>query len=174
MNQYLWSDLASIATIISAIVVIGAALLAVQQLREMSKARYLEGMLRVYDLIASEDARASRRFIYGELTSKPEAITAKEQEKVETVSVLLDRVGALVSAGLVPKDLLLASHHDMFIRSWDKLAPYIFYRRLHGDASYVIHFEQVADMARNFQAERAAKCDKALTMLSDRRAGMIR
>jgi hypothetical protein len=36
----------------------------------------------------------------------------------------------------------------MIIRSWDKLAPYVFYRRLQRDSTFAIHFEQLADSAR--------------------------
>ena len=65
---------------------------------------------------------------------------------------MLDRVGALVSAGLVPKDLLFASHREMIIRSWEKLAPYVRHSRLHRYPSFASYFEELASMARNHQA----------------------
>ena len=151
-SQGFWSVAASAATIIGAAVVIYAAVVAVGQLKEMTKTRHLEAMLRVYDMIASPEARASRRFIYSELRSAPGRVTAAEREKIEEVSVMLDRVGALVSDGLVPKDLLFASHREMIIRSWEKLAPYVRHNRLHRYPSFAIYFEKLADMARNHQA----------------------
>ena len=151
-SQNFWNSAASVATIIGAIVVIYAAVVAVGQLKEMTKTRYLEAMLRVYDMIASPEARASRRFIYSELRSAPDRVTSEEREKIEEVSVMLDRVGALVSAGLVPKDLLFANHREMIIRSWEKLAPYVIYRRLHRYPSFARHFEQLANLAQNHRA----------------------
>lgn len=151
-SQSFWSSAASIATIIGAGVVIYAAVVAVGQLKETTKTRHLEAMLRVYDMIASPGARASRRFIYSELKSAPGKVTSEEREKIEEVSVMFDRVGALVSAGLVPEDLLFASHREMIIRSWDKLAPYVEYSRLHRYPSFATYFELLASMARNHRA----------------------
>ncbi len=151
-SQNFWSDAASVATIIGAGVVIYAAVVAVGQLKEMTKTRHLEAMLRVYDMIASPEARASRRFIYSELRSAPDRVTSEEREKIEEVSVMLDRVGALVSAGLVPKNLLFASHREMIIRSWEKLAPYINYWRMHRYPSFASHFELLADLAKKYPA----------------------
>jgi hypothetical protein len=154
-SQNFWSGAASVATIIGASVVIYAAVVAVGQLKEMTKARHLEAMLRVYDMIGSPEARASRRFIYGELRSAPGRVTAEERENIEEVSVMLDRIGALVSAGLVPRDVLFASHREMIIRSWEKLAPYVTYNRLHRYPSFASHFEKLASLARNYQATAA-------------------
>jgi hypothetical protein len=150
-SQGFWSDLASLAGIIGAGVVIYAAVVAVRQLKEMARSRNLEAMLRVYELIASKEARASRRFIYTELSSEPDAVTSEELDKIEEVSVTFDRVGALVGAGLVPADLLFASHRDMIIRAWDRLAPYVAYHRLQRYAAYARHFEQLAGLARDNQ-----------------------
>jgi hypothetical protein len=98
----LLSNIASIATTGSALVVIYAAYVAVGQLREMTKARHLEAMLRVYEIIGTESARSSRRFIHGELASQPGSVTPEERGHIENVAVALDQVGALVEAGLVP------------------------------------------------------------------------
>ena len=151
-DQNFWSIFASIATIIGVGVVICAALLALRQLRETTRARHLEAMLRVYEMIGSEDARSSRRFIYTQLKSNPEKITPQEQEKIEEVTVALDRIGTLVSANLVPKKLLFSSHCEMVILCWDKLSPYIMYRRLHlDDPTYATYFERLAGSARDYK-----------------------
>ncbi len=156
-----WGNFASIATIIGAAVVIYAAFVAVSQLREMTKARHLEAMLRVYDMIGSEKARSSRRFIYSELRSKPDAVTPEERENIEYVSVTLDQVGALVSAGLVPSDQLFGSHCEMITKSWDRLTPYILYRRRHLDRTFAINFEKLANSARAYQSAHLTTTDWA-------------
>jgi len=158
-SQNFWSNLASIATIIGAFVVICAALIAVSQLREMTKARHLEAMLRVYDMIGSEKARSSRNFIYTQLRSKPDTVTPEEREKIEEVSVMLDQVGSLVKAGLVPSDALFESHCEMITLSWKRLAPYILHRRRHLDSTFASHFEQLAESARIYQSRHSPIMD---------------
>lgn len=146
-----WNYLSSFATIAGAGVVIYTALLAVRQLKEMTRSRNLEAMLRVYEMISSENARTLRRYIYESLLSDPEDISPEEQRIIEEVSVLFDRVGALVDAGLVPEDLLFQSHGRMISRIWDRLEPYIsHYRQIH--PGHVSYFESLARAARQYPA----------------------
>src|ERR1051325_4529892 len=74
-NSNFWSILASIATVLGFAVVSYTAIIALGQLKEMTKARHLEAMLQVYEMIGSESARKHRKFIYTELKSAPEALT---------------------------------------------------------------------------------------------------
>src|SRR5918912_4022586 len=117
----LWSTLASVATVIGVSVVIPTAVIALRQLKEMTKARHLEAMLKVYEMIGSESARKQRKFIYTELTSAPEALTSDERDQVEQVCVAFDRIGILVRSDLIPKDELFAGHCEVIIRTWRKL-----------------------------------------------------
>ncbi|HUC24576.1 MAG TPA: DUF4760 domain-containing protein [Streptosporangiaceae bacterium] len=163
----LWNILASVATIVAAIVVSFAAYLAVRQLKEMTKSRNLEGMLRIYEMIASEDARRSRRFIYEKLKSEPQDVSDEERRYVEDVSVMFDRVGALAEAGLIPEALLFQSHGEVITRMWDRLEPHILYRRRQpGNATHVSHFEKLAMSARKYQAARRLKIDSESACLS--------
>src|SRR5262249_24563216 len=145
--------------IIGVVLVIIAAFLALGQLKEMTKAGHLEAMLSVYEMIGSEKARSARAFIYTKLRSQPGEITPEEREKIEDVSVMLDQVGTLATAGLVPIESLLESHCEMIILSWDRLAPYIFYRRRHLDRTFASHFEQLANSARTYQSRRLTTMD---------------
>jgi hypothetical protein len=148
----LWDILSSIATIIGAGVVTYTAILAIRQLKEMTRSRNLEAMLQVYELISSESARTLRRYIYENLISKPEDTTEEEHRIIEEVSVVRDRVGALVRAGLVPEDLLFQSHARMITRIWDKLEPYIAYHR-QAHPEHVSYFENLANSARRYQEQ---------------------
>ncbi|WP_305785328.1 hypothetical protein [Symbioplanes lichenis] len=103
--QQTWSIAASIAAVIGAVVVVCAALLTIRQLREMTKARHLAAMLQIYELIGSPDARAARRRIYRELKSEPSEVTNREREAIDDVAIILDRVGLLVKAELVPAEI---------------------------------------------------------------------
>jgi hypothetical protein len=143
-------DIASIATTGGALVVIYAAYVAVGQLREMTKARHLEAMLRVYEIIGSENARPSRKFIHSELASQPESMTPEERDHIERTAVALDQVGALTEAGLVPIGPLFSSHGEMIFRTWEKVVPYVQYRRQNIDSTFATHFEKLASSAQHY------------------------
>src|SRR5256885_13103464 len=104
ITQEFWSVLSSVATVVGAGVVVYAAIVALGQLKEMTKARHLEALLRVYDMIGSELARKQRRIIYTELRSEPEHLTSDERELVEQVTIMFERIGKLVESDLVPRD----------------------------------------------------------------------
>jgi hypothetical protein len=155
-----WNVLASIATIIAAIVVVFAAYLTVRQLAEMTKSRHLEGMLKVYEMIGSDEARRSRRYIYEKLRSEPESVSESERSHIEEVSVLLDKIGALTESGLIPGALLFESHGVMIVRIWERLEPYILYYRQFRGPKYVRHFERLAVSAQRYETTHQAQIDK--------------
>ena len=151
-NPEFWSILSSVATILGFVIVIYAAVVALGQLKEMTRARHLEAMLQVYEMIGSEEARKHRKFIYTELKSKPEELTPSEREHVEQVSVTFDRIGKLIESGLVPRDELLESHCEVIIRSWRRLEPYILYHRRVVGGRHGQHFEHLAATAQEYHS----------------------
>jgi hypothetical protein len=154
-NPDFWSMLASIATVLGVIVVIPTAIIALRQLKEMTKARHLEAMLQVYEMIGSESARKHRKFIYTELKSAPEALTSDEREHVEQISVTFDRIGKLVASDLIPKDELLSGHCEVIIRSWNKLEPYILHHRKVIGNYHAKHFETLANLAQEYHSKHS-------------------
>ena len=150
-NTTFWNIVASVAVVIQSLVVVCGIILAVNQLKEMTKTRHLEAMLRVYDMIGSPEARKQRRFIYAELKSKPGKLTSEEQEIMEQVSVTLDRIGKLAESGLMPQDDLLEGHYEVFIRTWKKLEPYIRHHRQIAGNRWVQHFEKFAKIAEDYR-----------------------
>jgi hypothetical protein len=148
-----WSTLASIATVLGVVFVISAAMVALRQLKEMTKARHLEAMLQVYEMIGSEAARKNRRFIYTELKSAPEELTFEERELVEKVIVVYERIGKLVESDLVPRDELLEGHCEVILRSWKKLEPYIRHYRKVSSGRHAKHFETLARVAQEYHSK---------------------
>ena len=112
-------------TVLGFFVIVYTVLVALGQLKEMTRTRHLEAMLRVYDIIGSHEARIQRRFIYTQLTSPPYQLSSEERDHIEDVSASFDRIGKLIEDGLVPRDMLFDSHCEMIIRCWIKLKPYI-------------------------------------------------
>lgn len=154
-NPDFWSTLASIATTLGVMIVIPTAIVALRQLKEMTKARHLQAMLQVYEMIGSESARKHRKFIYTELKSAPETLTSDEREHVEQISITFDRIGILVASDLIPKDELLAGHCEVIIRTWNKLEPYIkHYRKVIGNY-HAKHFETLAILAQEYHSKHS-------------------
>lgn len=142
-----WTLFSSISTTIAAIIAAVAAIIAIKQLREMAKTRHLEAMLRVYEMIGNESAREDRRFIFNNLSSPPELITDEERNRIERVSVTLDRVGKLIKSGLVPKEEFLNSHYEMVVRCWKVLEPYILHHENKVGGRHSSHFKYLYNVA---------------------------
>jgi hypothetical protein len=149
-NPAFWSTLASVATVLGVVFVVYAAIVALGQLKEMTKARHLEAMLQVYEMIGSESARKQRRIIYTELRSAPEDLTTDERELVEQVSVTFERIGKLVESDLVPRNELLEGHCEVILRCWKKLEPYIAHYRRVSSGRHAKHFERLATLAQEY------------------------
>jgi hypothetical protein len=155
MNTHseLLTNLASLATIAGFSVVIYAAIVAGHQLREMTRSRHLEAMLKVYEMLNAEAARNARRYVYTHLRDKaPEAITAEDRHNAERVTIVLDQMARLVESRLVPSDELLAGHADMIIRVWNVLQPHICYHRSLIGETHAEHFERLMNLAEAYNA----------------------
>lgn len=140
-----WITLGSIVALLNFSVICYAAIITLKQLKEATRFRHLQAMLQVYEQIGSNDARASRRYIYTELTSPPGDETSVDRFHIETVSVALDRIGVLVKSKLVPETELFSGHWEMIVRCWRQLKPHIEHHRATlQSSSHVIHFEQLA------------------------------
>ncbi len=153
MKPEFWSIVSSVGTVVGVAVVIYAAIVALGQLKEMTKARHLEALLRVYDMIGSEPARKQRRIVYTELKSEPENLTSDERELVEQVTVMFERIGKLVESDLVPRNELFEGHCEVILRTWTKLEPYIRHHRSLAGGRHAQHFERLAVLAEEYRLE---------------------
>lgn len=142
--------MSSIATVATAAIATIAAVFALVQVREMTRTRHLEAMLRVFEMLGAEDARKQRRFIYTQLKSSPERLTPEEQWVVEQVTVTFDRLGRLVEMGLVPREELFQGHCEVVIRVWARLKPYIYHHRSRVGGRHGHNFEELAKSAQEY------------------------
>lgn len=149
MNVHFWDAVTAIAAVISLIVVAYGVTVALRQLKELTRNRHLEAMLRVYELIGSDQARESRRFLYSHLESDPQHVDDNAWMHVDRVATLFDRIGSLAKANLIPIGELLDSHGDVLIRSWTAVEPYVNHRRRLTGARHVQNFEWLSALARN-------------------------
>jgi hypothetical protein len=119
---------ADISTIVACVVFVVTLLVTWRRVTEATKSRHLEGMLRVLDILGSEEARSERRSLYlkynrGKLD--PATLQDEERRLSERVCIPFDRVGVLVDAHLVPEDDILKYHYDIILRSWSILEPLV-------------------------------------------------
>lgn len=149
-DQAFWETLASIATSLGFVVVTVATIVALRQLRESARARRLEAILKVYEMMGSESARAARRSIYVGLDSAPNEVSATEREAIEQVSVMFDMIGNIVEMGLVSRTELFETHCEVIIRCWRKLQPYIEWHRLVLGGRHAASFERLAGLAEEY------------------------
>jgi hypothetical protein len=143
-----WIIAGVLAAICQTAIIAVAAVIAVNQLRETSRQRKFDALLRVYRTIGSSEARNDRRVIYEELPAFPEKLTPDQWRLVGDVAVMFDHVGALAKFKLIDEDELLETHSRMISRLWSRLDPYIQYERDRlGDGQMVAAFEALAKRA---------------------------
>jgi hypothetical protein len=145
-----WTALSSLAAIFGLAVVTYAAVVALRQLREMTRTRHLEAMLRVYEQIGNDAARSDRRYIYNKLTSAPERVSDQDREHIERVTVLLDRIGKLVLDGLVPEYDFFDTHAETVIRCWRVLQPHVHDHRKVTGGRHGHYFEELTNEAEEY------------------------
>lgn len=160
LSEIDWTAVGALATIAMALVVLVAAILALKQLREMSKARSLSVITGMFDRLSTQQARKDRWFIYDELPECSDAAIEdpKIGDRAYRVCGMLDNLAYLVSKELVPPQEVFGLYGDLFIRCWRKLQPYVDDKRWRlGEAEKpqkYRSFEQVAKQAERWYRHR--------------------
>ena len=125
--------------------------IAVRQAREASKIRRLQATRDLIGEIGNEEVRRARRWVLEteklsmasrhsfedlqgearqtELKRVHEGLDEQERGQAFRVAVALDRVGFLVSQGLIPEDALFEWQQDEIVQIWQKLKLLVFYVR---------------------------------------------
>jgi len=119
-----WSDAGGLISAAAMLVAVIAALVAVWQLREMNRARRLEALSRVFELLSSDEARNDRALLYSTVDSAEGKISDEQAGAAERVCVSFDKIGSWVQLGLVPEFDLLRHHSEVIERSWLAAAKY--------------------------------------------------
>ena len=157
----LWSALAGVGQLLEAlllglelVVVFGTTCFALWQLIEMRRARQMEAAQRLIEILGSADIRKARRFVFielSELSGGPESLTEKHWGQIERVGNSLNRVGLFLENQLFTERAVMELYHEVIIKCWDILAPYVRYRR-EKQSSPLHHkyFERLAQRARSY------------------------
>jgi hypothetical protein len=93
MNPDSWTLAANIAQVFASVSVIVAILFAIIQLREATRARYLEALTKIFEDFRSEEFFQDRRFVYSHDEFVYESCNDEEKRRVERLinAVVLSR-----------------------------------------------------------------------------------
>ena len=161
MMQMNLTDCAEIAQIAEAIVAFSLliyALVFARDLREATRARHLDGMKFARDLIATEQAAHSRRWVYQELEKTIKPLSSEDADKVRAICRDFDSIGLLCRHGLLPVSIVAETYNRNILDMWNRLEPIITeWRQTLGDEDYYAEFEWLADRASRAETRLAKK-----------------
>lgn len=94
------------------------------QLRESSKTRYLEALVRMFDDFGSKEAYHYADRVLG-LPKRIAEFTAEERELAIWVVRVYEKIGFLVESGMMPAEYIVPLYSRRIIWTWDALWPFI-------------------------------------------------
>lgn len=155
-----WQDLAALAIIVQAVVVVGALFYARHQLSEAARSRELNATTQLLIEIGAAKVREARGYVLYQLSpiANVSKLTKDEKEMISSVAVAYDRVGYMIFEKLLPPKALFEFHGDDIKLMWEKLEPFVRYTREQVDPKrphYCSRFERLAtkwlpDMKRKY------------------------
>jgi len=134
-----WEGISATATVVSTVVIAATALAAVIQIRQLKLATQLEGFLALHQEYASREMYAAREYVANELPARLRDADYREELVRGTAftgthpELILgnfwEKVGSLVSTGLLEPNLYLETGAYRAIEAWDQLAEVVQLRR---------------------------------------------
>jgi hypothetical protein len=135
-----WEALTAMASLFSSFAVLAAVLVAVRQVRvgaaqveHLRKATQLEGTMKIFGMIGSDEQQEARRFIHTELAARLEDPkfraevsqlatypSLKEHPEVQVLR-LMEMVGTYVKYGLLDEDIMFDAWVTAVIQIWERL-----------------------------------------------------
>lgn len=142
--------MAATACCATPLVVLGA-LAAWWQLREMAKARSLEGFSRMIGELSTPEMSKARRYVLRHDLPPAGSVPEYIYQRMHMVWVSFDKVGLMVEFELIPSELVLEMYYQSIIDSWEKLEPYIRYERETFKRRYQEYFQKLYDRALTYK-----------------------
>jgi hypothetical protein len=135
-----WEALTAVASLFSSVAVLAAVLVAVRQVRvgaaqveHLRKATQLEGTMKIFAMMGSQEQQEARRFIYTELAARLEdpkfraevsqlaTYPSLQQHPEVQVLRLMEMVGTYVKHGLLDEDIMFDAWVTAVIQIWERL-----------------------------------------------------
>lgn len=139
-----WDAISAISTLIGTIVVSVTAVFAFYQLKEMTSARWVEAVTKVFDmLITNDEASRARRYVRANNLPSPGQASPEVYEQMWKVWVSFDNLGVMIAFRMLPEHLPLEMFYSTVIECWEKLEPHIMYERRKRTQRYQVFFEDL-------------------------------
>jgi hypothetical protein len=158
LNLTSFAEIAQIIEAIVASILLIYALVFARDLREAIRARHLDGMKFVRDLIGTEQAADNRRWVYQELEKTVRPLSSEDADRVRAICRDFDNIGLLCRHGLLPVSIVAETYNRNILDMWNRLEPIIVeWRQTLGDADYYAEFEWLADQASKAEGRLAKR-----------------
>ena len=158
-----WEALTATATVITTVVIAATAIAAIVQIRQLKLATQLEGFLALHREYASPEMYAAREYVANELPVRLR--DEKYRQELVTGSAFIathpelilgnfwEKVGTLVSTGMLEPNLYLEMGAYRVIEAWDHLADVIALRRRTEPLQWA-GFDHIVKLSREYLEER--------------------
>ena len=154
MSADFWTLAANISQVIACAAVIIAIPFAFIQIKEATRARYLEALSRIFEEFRSEVFFKHRRFVYSHKQFDWSSCSEGERMRIERLINTFNRMAFLVEKGMIPQRLILEIWSGALAASWQKLEPYVRDRRAAtGFSDWAIQFEHLANLGKEYRIE---------------------
>ena len=152
MNADFWMLAANISQVIACAAIIIAIPFAIIQIKEATRARYLEALSRIFEEFRSEVFFKARRFVYSHEQFDWSCCSEDERITLERLINTYNRMAFLVEKGMIPKRLIFEIWSGALVASWQRLESYVNDRRAAtGFSDWAIQFEHLANLSKKYR-----------------------
>ncbi len=154
-----WESIGTIATVVTTVVIAATAIAAVVQIRQLKLATQLEGFLALHREYASPQMYAAREYVANELpkrlqeeTYRAELVEGRAFAATHPELILgnfWEKVGTLVSTGMLAPNLYLETGAYRVIEAWEQLAEVIALRRQREPLQWA-GFDHIVGLSREY------------------------
>lgn len=166
-----WEALSAIGTALTALIILATVMLGARQLRatndqleQLRHATQLDGTMRIFDTLRSENVSQALRFVMAELEDRLKDETYRQEaekpggvdsvtHKERIIFTVFEEVGTYVRHGLVNGDVIYDLYSSVIIGCWRRLSPLVGVQRVaFGDDQLWANFEFLCEGAKVWEA----------------------
>lgn len=142
------SEYVQIVSGILTVIFLITALVFGREIREAVRARHLDGVKYVKELIGTDEASNSRRWVYQELKKTDQPLSPEDESRVLGICRDFDHIGFLCRKELIPVDLVVETYNRNILDMWNRLEYFVTrWREQRDDEDYLWEFEWLARKA---------------------------
>ncbi len=152
-----WVMFGAVSTVSMALVILITAILAVLQLREVSRSRKVTAFTDISQFLQREEIREARRTLF-EISGRNFKDWSKEEiEAAEKACHTYDVAGIMVFKKLIEKDLIVNEWRYSIIKCWEVAKPMIIEYRKERGKDYWDDFEWLYERAKGIKIPHGTK-----------------